>query len=92
MSFKRKAAPFLLAIMFGMIILLFTQCIATEKVIKQNEKGTGADNFKIESENVLGFGILHRIPGLWNEPDGWQNWGVERLYRTQFRILISPSR
>ena len=66
MFFKRKIDCLLTAVILCMSIILFTNCVSTESVKKQNEKVNVADSSKKESENVLGFGILSRIPGQWN--------------------------
>ncbi|OHD67311.1 MAG: hypothetical protein A2W19_02585 [Spirochaetes bacterium RBG_16_49_21] len=49
-------------------LLLFMPGISAEKINKQNEKVSPADNPNNESKNIFGFGILSRISGLWNGP------------------------
>ena len=45
---------------------IFMQHIFPQSVKMQNKTASYADDSEIDNNNVLGFGILNRLPGLWN--------------------------
>ncbi|MBN2532730.1 MAG: hypothetical protein JXB88_07565 [Spirochaetales bacterium] len=57
-----------IALLLIPVIFLFIQCLATERVNKQVQGSSRTENGKTGNETVFGFGILERIPGLWNGP------------------------
>jgi len=59
MIIKKSSIRFLLSIICLLPILLFIQCVSS---------GSGSDITNANESNVLGFGFLKRIPGLWNGP------------------------
>lgn len=68
---------------FYIILLLFLHCVAVEKAGIHDES-ISSDITRTDNQQVLGFGILSRIPGLWNGPvfsdtpaGSFDNWYVD---------------